>query len=151
MSNNFINHKPKIWTATPSSAKPKTQISSQSIKRSGNLKFDPTFVECGRMVQRNINVTRQRKGGRTTDERTGHHYEVCWQDHRWGNGKEWPPPVNTSTLRTLVGIKEKQNGEDSLHIFQRPIPKFKLMKNKKTKNSSITQLFRIRIEKNNRK
>ena len=44
------------------------------------------------MVQRNINVTRQRKGGRTTgrlaDERTGHHYEVCWQDHRWGNGKE---------------------------------------------------------------
>ena len=111
-------------------------------------------------AQRNIDVTRQKKGGRTSgrlaDERTGR-VSCVGRITGWG-GIRNDVLVNTSTLAWTYtaddGVKEKHNGEDSLDHFtffndQRSIQKYKLMKNKKTKkkNGWITQLCRIGIGK----
>ena len=116
---------------------------------------------CGRVAQRNIDVLSAEKkvDGRLDDLQNGMDgndimiWFVRWQDHRWGEDG-MRSLVNTSTLAWTytgdVGIKEKHEGEDLLHIIQRQssIQKLKLMKNKETeKNGLITQLCGIGMGK----
>ncbi len=90
-------------------------------------------------------ISREKVDGRLDDLQNGMDgndimiWFVRWQDHRWGEDG-MRSLVNTSTLAwtytRTVGVKEKHQGKDSLHIIvngQSSIQKVKLIQNKKTK------------------
>ena len=91
MSNNFVNHKRDIFTATPLSTKQKkkkrhfqTQSFPQFNKRACSyLKFDPTFVdEWHSEISTSYQQKKRWADDWTTCRRTDWTDSVCWQDHR---------------------------------------------------------------------